>query len=248
MACYRASYAVGQDNIRVYDFGGIKNGSSYSLEGKLGAKTRQEFDYDQLPLPSTIQPILPKRTRRPDKFICPDGFEDSMISKIVEELDQEDGGIRVPPMALVGCSRAGKTTTLDEIAFRMANNSSNPVNIIYVTFSDYSPLSDEEHTDLLQAFLRRFVFAVTRAQSNETVATYTMEFKAFRGRNEFIDPTRIYEWLKTSMITYRDCHKRRILVTTFESISWLHQVDILSLLCNRLRGFISIAKVLKALV
>ena len=217
LAANAASYAVDQNNNRIFDFASLDSEGLYSLEGTAmtmaspGQAPRQqlEYDYDRLPLPTTIQPILPKRAKRPHKYVCADAYVESVIDKIHDELDSEDSGTRVPPMALIGGLHNGKTSTLDELALGLARNSSNPVNVIYITFSGYSPMTKNEHSDLLQAFLRRLVFAVTRDQTNRAVATYRKEFSAFRNRNEFINPSSIRKWLRDARIVLLvdDIHK-----------------------------------------
>ena len=63
----------------------------------------------------------------------------------------EEGFNRTPPMALVRCSRGGKTRALTEIAKKSRNALG--ICVIYVTFNDWSSMRPEEQDDPLLALV-----------------------------------------------------------------------------------------------
>ena len=130
LASNSAAYAVDENNRRVYDYDGIENGGSYRLEGKVLAKAKaspgqattpqREFDYDQLPLPAKILPLIPAHDDSPGKYICPSDYRQSVLDTIYYNLAAREGSRRVPPLALVGCIQSGKTATLEQLALAIS--------------------------------------------------------------------------------------------------------------------------------
>lgn len=72
----------------------------------------------------------------------------------------EEGFNRTPPMALVRCSRGGKTRALTEIAKRLRPELTPCV--IFVTFNEWSPLRVEEQDNPLLALCRRIAFVASK--------------------------------------------------------------------------------------
>ena len=72
----------------------------------------------------------------------------------------EEGFNRTPPMALVRCSRGGKTRALTEIAKRLRGEVTPCV--IFVTFNEWSPIKEEEQDNPLLALCRRIAFVASK--------------------------------------------------------------------------------------
>jgi hypothetical protein len=65
---------------------------------------------------------------------------------------------RVVPLALVRCSRGGKTRALKELAHSLRKQDSKLV-VIFISFNDYSAIQEWEHGDPVSALCRRIAFA-----------------------------------------------------------------------------------------
>jgi hypothetical protein len=112
--------------------------------------------------------------------------------------DTPSGSIRVPPMAVVRCSRGGKTRALYEIANWIKEPSVHrePVAVIYVTFNDFSSLHDNEQDDPLQALCQRIAFAALKKPPlDEDKAA---SFEDFQSKYYDIRPKDITEWIGNS--------------------------------------------------
>lgn len=105
---------------------------------------------------------------------------------------------RVPPMAVVRCSRGGKTRFLYEIANEMRGyNKSIGSNVacIYVSFNDYSSLEPWEHDDPLQALLRRIAFEARRKESDDPTKGRTQLFSDFVNTEPTWSEESFLEWI-----------------------------------------------------
>ena len=63
--------------------------------------------------------FIPEKPVKPE-FVCGENFlfeTKSEIQNRLDEMDNVHGEVRVPPMAVVRCSRGGKTRALYEIAY-----------------------------------------------------------------------------------------------------------------------------------
>ena len=160
---------------------------------------KKQFNYTTLLPPEQVQPLIPDRIQ-PEKYVCPSNFRESLLETVYERMEQEDSGSRVPPMALVGCSRSGKTRTLEEIAASLARNGTYPAVVLLVTFNDYStsPITGEDQEDPLQALCQRIAFAATRIADHSSSSSLKTAYKLFRRQNYHIDPNRIEDWLAGS--------------------------------------------------
>ena len=119
-------------------------------------------------LQSPIDIIPPKATE--PKFVGSDWLSNVEVEVIaclqrsddIKWTDKNHHSIdRIPPMALVRCSRGGKTRALYEIANRMRGYNSvihSEVACLYVSFNDNTSLRHWEQECPLQALLRRIAF------------------------------------------------------------------------------------------
>ena len=180
------------------------------------ARTCFSFD-DSLPKPFDV---IPPKSTKPE-FVAPDGWLEEVEVEIVAQLqrsedlvdsdtddymgDTENDGdetlYRVAPMAVVRCSRGGKTRALYEIANKMHGyNQLCHQNIasLYISFNDYSSLRPWEQEDPLQALLRRIVFM---ASHNGGKKRNNGTFDDFVNKKQYIDPRDFLEWLGDSQST-----------------------------------------------
>ena len=103
--------------------------------------------------------------------------------------DDDEGFHRVPPMALVRCSRGGKTRALTEVAKQIVDKQIADC-VIFVTLNDWSSISPAEQSDPLAALCRRIAFTVSK-----DVRPCGPEFQKFLSRDFVIEPDSIIEWL-----------------------------------------------------
>jgi hypothetical protein len=97
---------------------------------------------------------------------------------------------RVQPMALVRCSRGGKTRALEEIGHCLRRKRPE-VAVICVSFNDYSSIQDWEHPDPVAALCRRIAFAALNIK-NATKHDYD------RFAKTNVTGSDILNWLKDS--------------------------------------------------
>lgn len=120
---------------------------------------RITFDVSKLvssPLDARI-PLIDESVEPP--FVCNDDWWEC-IAGIEAQLESEDDGrSQVPPMALVRCSRGGKTRALREIARKVRSRG---YAVLFVSFNDKTSMKFCEQEDPLQALLRRIAFSAIR--------------------------------------------------------------------------------------
>ena len=187
----------------VYSFGRLVDGATYTMGRPLGSLTSAQsiskatFPYHTLPSPEEV-PIPPVESTEPT-FIAQDDWMERLTDKVAQEFlagDHKRPSRRVEPMALVGCSRSGKSRALREIAQRLKTTipkvTGKPVIIIMVTFGDYSPIVRPDDEDPLQALLQRMVFEVQSTSQANKESAYLL----FRSKNYYIDEAQIWQhWL-----------------------------------------------------
>ncbi len=151
--------------------------------------------FDMEALKSPLDVSLPAKPETPT-FVCPRDWLQNVEGIIMAQLEAEDtscGSIRVPPMAVVRCSRGGKTRALTEIAhiLRKEKSDSDPIAVIFVSFTATTSLFNEEDVGPpLQALLRRISFAAWRGhQGNKST------FQEFHARGEYFDAKLFPQWL-----------------------------------------------------
>jgi hypothetical protein len=103
-----------------------------------------------------------------------------------------------PPMAVVRCSRGGKTRALNEIANLVYSTSrkpgsDKPVVVILVSFNDFSSLLPHEH-DPLQALCQRIAFAARKREPHDSRSEGEI-FQEFMAKDYDIGKDHIIQWL-----------------------------------------------------
>jgi hypothetical protein len=94
-------------------------------------------------------------------FIASDNWLEDVTETIKTQMEEADGPSRVPPMALMRCSRGGKTRALKEIGKSLKSQLPNAA-IIYISFNNNSQLKARELTDPLAALRRRIAYAAMK--------------------------------------------------------------------------------------
>lgn len=176
-------------------------------------RARMCFSFDDsLPKPYDVVP--PKSTK--PEFVAPDGWLEDVGVEIVAQMQRSDDLVgsnteeysgetkhdgdqtleRVAPMAVVCCSRGGKTRALYEIAnmirgYKLDGQAN--IAVLYVSFNDYSSLQPWEQENPLQALLRRIVFM---ASHNDGKKRNTGTFDDFSNKKEHIDEEHFLKWLE----------------------------------------------------
>jgi hypothetical protein len=91
-------------------------------------------------------------------FICEPNWLDDTTTSILKYFNAKDEGAeRVPPMALVRCSRGGKSRSLRELACLLKTTLPD-VAVIFVSLNDFSTLRPWENNDQIGALCRRIAF------------------------------------------------------------------------------------------
>ena len=110
---------------------------------------------------------------------------------VLEFLDMSDDNVkRVPPMAMVRCSRGGKTRAAMELG-RMIKEQYG-ISVLFVSFNGNTSLKTWEQTDLVGALCRRIAFAARRPTSPPE-ANEVVGFEQFLKKVVRIDD--IKKWL-----------------------------------------------------
>jgi hypothetical protein len=91
---------------------------------------------------------------------------------------------RKPPMALVRCSRGGKTRALKELA-KWLREKRKDLSIIFVSANDTTDLRDDEQSDPVGAICRRIAFAALKDP--------VKDFDSFR--NTLVTQEQIQKWI-----------------------------------------------------
>jgi hypothetical protein len=120
-------------------------------------------------------------------FTSEEHWLENLCKEIMEHFGAEDEpSKRVPPMALVRCSRGGKTRALREIANALK------VPVLLVSFNDYSCVLDEERITPVGALCRRIAFAGIKGRDFAEAKDQYEQFQS-------VDVTegQILEWLGT---------------------------------------------------
>ena len=95
----------------------------------------------------------------PPSFVAPDGWLDDLCKTVRDEFKiLETENPRVSPVALVRCSRGGKTRALHELAWALRKENATDA-IIYVSFNGFTSLEPWEYEQPLEALCRRILFA-----------------------------------------------------------------------------------------
>ncbi len=108
---------------------------------------------------------------------------------VLQHYTAEDGEERVPPMALVRCSRGGKTRALQELA-RMLKSRNIPV--VMISLNDYSSLKEWEEADGVGAVCRRIAFA---ASLDRDFGRSLEQYEHFSKQKWNVTAQQVEEWL-----------------------------------------------------
>jgi hypothetical protein len=115
------------------------------------------------------------------EFCCPKDWVESICELIEERADMEDdGGLRIPPLGLVRCSRGGKSRGMYEIGGNLKKNNQAVDQeeehkvVIHISFNDHTPLDSNEQLDPVEALCRRICFWFLESRTDRK--TYGHEF------------------------------------------------------------------------
>jgi hypothetical protein len=110
--------------------------------------------------------VVPPLQKREPPFVTSEWLH-AIVDIVKERCKASDSAsLLVPPMALVRCSRGGKTRALQEIARQLKADLPGS-SVVYVTFNDSSSLQSWEQDDPLGALCRRIAFASLRERDYE---------------------------------------------------------------------------------
>ncbi|GKZ01243.1 hypothetical protein MPSEU_001075300 [Mayamaea pseudoterrestris] len=189
----------------VYDFENLRTDATYMIIKKATTElcesediaweaatlANKQFEISTLPQPHDVP--LPSMHRSPE-FICEAGWIEQATQTIAKQFHlYDDGERRVAPVALVGCSRRGKTRCLVELAHTLRRFLGQEVAVLYISFSSYSMLRLEEQADPLQALCLRIIFEATidPAKSERKAET----FESFLQEQYTFNPAQVQAWL-----------------------------------------------------
>ena len=107
---------------------------------------------------------------------CGQPWLDAAYEKIAPLIDQSDfdRSSRVPPGAITGCSRTGKTRSLMELGKKLREDDKN---VIFLSFNEKTSYADGEAPSLLDSLLVRIAYAIAKddAISGMSLHDYTTE-------------------------------------------------------------------------
>ena len=125
------------------------------------------------------------------RFTAQEGWLDKTIRIIEANAAMVDGAKRVSPMALVRCSRGGKTRAMSEIAFALKKKHPEWV-ILNISLNDNTLIDEWEQVDPVKALCRRIGFAALKGRDFERTSD---EFQQF---TKDVSPDMIKAWLSDS--------------------------------------------------
>eukprot|EP00978_Attheya_sp_CCMP212_P031343 scaffold118117_cov47-Attheya_sp.AAC.1 len=133
----------------------------------------------------------------PPQFVAPDGWLDNLCDEVMTQFNRQDTeNPRVSPVALVRCSRGGKTRALHELASALRIKNNTNVAIIYVSFNGQTKLLPWENKQsepplqaLLQALCRRIMFAALPVGDKDAISFHSFAESAY------IQKVDVMEWL-----------------------------------------------------
>jgi hypothetical protein len=109
-----------------------------------------------------MPPLPPREEPDEPSFIGGDEWGTAVIASILPHIEAEDsvtGGYRVPPAAVVGCSRCGKSRSLREIAHLLREERPD-LRIVFISFNGSTSYSQTEG-DLMDSLVARIGFAIS---------------------------------------------------------------------------------------
>eukprot|EP00980_Cylindrotheca_fusiformis_P003371 scaffold749_cov97-Cylindrotheca_fusiformis.AAC.1 len=144
----------------------------------------------EVPLPELIEELPPPA------FVAPEGWMDDLCEEVRVQFHlQDSGNPRVSPVAVVRCSRGGKTRALHELAWALPstlqkkdNETADGTAIIYVSFNGHMPLSPWEKCRPLEALCRRILYTALGGKPNP------IDFNSFATSTVF-EKEDVTDWL-----------------------------------------------------
>ena len=191
------------NGITIYDFDDLVHGETYALgdSAEILQTTLQTkvatFPYDSLNAIESIRP--PPLDDKEPEFVSNAGWLDQVASLLSDEFRSSDSSRphgRVQPMALVGCSRSGKTRALKELARHLKQVFF--TGVIFVSFNDYSQVTVEDEEDPLQALCKRIAFEGLCAET--TLEGKRAAYNFFDSEKYVINPNSLRHWLGASPV------------------------------------------------
>ena len=150
---------------------------SFSVSPLVAAPELVPLDVQSLRAPLEV-PLPTIRFDAPP-FVAKDGWLDETVDTIEKHYFQADasmGDYRKPPMALVRCSRGGKTRALFEITRAFRTRHANCA-VIFISFNDQTMVKDWEQADPVGAICRRIAFAAWKGGNtfDQFCSTYSVD-------------------------------------------------------------------------
>jgi hypothetical protein len=144
-----------------------------------------DMDVDCVHVTEVIRP--PIRDSEPP-FTAPTDWLDVTAAMIMERYHQcesKSGGERLAPMALIRCSRGGKTRAMYEISRHLKDKK---IPVIFVSLNDFSDVTKDEGKDGLGAVCKRIAFAALKGMNYDAP-----QFEEFE--NTSVSSEQINVWL-----------------------------------------------------
>jgi hypothetical protein len=122
-------------------------------------------------------------------FTSEPGWLEETERLVLEHYKAEDGEERVPPMALVRCSRGGKTRALLELARTLKLHN---IPVVMISLNDYSSLKEWEKADGVGAVCHRIAFA---ASMDRDFGKSLGQYEYFSKQKWNVAAQQVEEWL-----------------------------------------------------
>lgn len=145
---------------------------------KLDLATSAVYTVDKTPAPENPLVVPP--------FVAQPGWLANLTAKFKVQYERNEAkeGLRVEPIAVVRCSRGGKTRALTELGIKLHAES---IPVLFVSFNHFSTFAEEEQSDPLAALCLRIGF----------LAMGATDFDVFR-KSYSVSPDSVAAWLGSS--------------------------------------------------
>ena len=135
-----------------------------------------------------LEEIQPPPIPNNPPFTAPEGWLATTCELIKTHYKADDTmEARIPPMALVRCSRGGKTRALYEIAHTLTTSN---IAALYISFNDFSEVTESDKKDPVGAVCKRIALA---ALSNRDFTRSSIQFGSLKGK--YVSEQQIVDWL-----------------------------------------------------
>jgi hypothetical protein len=152
-----------------------------------GKKEEEKVTLDlQSSLLHPMKVVPPPLNKEIPQFITEEWLKETMeiIRRNQEKKDYDN--YRIEPMALVRCTRGGKTRTLKEIS-RKFQEQYKDIFVIFISFNDWTEFYEKVEADPLVALCRRIALVSLKDQIPEN------DFTSFLKYN--VTPNSVLDWL-----------------------------------------------------